>query len=143
MTNDLITHSGIVENIAGSHLSVRIIQTSACAACSVKGYCSSADSKEKIIDIIDPRAASYREGQSVVIVGRTSMGMRAVALAFVLPFVLLVATLFVGMDALGNELYAALLALGILIPYYIILWLCRTRLKQTFSFTIKPITETL
>ena len=41
-------------------LSVRIVQTSACAACSVKGHCSSADSKDKIIDIIDTAAASYQ-----------------------------------------------------------------------------------
>ncbi len=56
-----IKHQGIVENIHGSHLSVRIVQTSACAACSVKGHCSSADSKDKIIDIIDTAtAASYQ-----------------------------------------------------------------------------------
>ena len=37
MTNNTIKHLGIVENIQGSHLSVRIVQTSACAACSAKG----------------------------------------------------------------------------------------------------------
>ena len=62
MTNNTIKHLGIVENIQGSHLSVRIVQTSACAACSVKGHCSSADSKDKIIDIIDTAAASYQVG---------------------------------------------------------------------------------
>ena len=57
MTNNTIKHLGIVENIQGSHLSVRIVQTSACAACSAKGHCSSADSKDKIIDITDVTAA--------------------------------------------------------------------------------------
>ena len=33
MTNNTIKHLGIVEKIQGSHLSVRIVQTSACAAC--------------------------------------------------------------------------------------------------------------
>ena len=60
MTNNTIKHLGIVENIQGSHLSVRIVQTSACAACSAKGHCSSADSKDKIIDITDVTAASYQ-----------------------------------------------------------------------------------
>lgn len=63
MTNNTIKHLGIVENIQGSHLSVRIVQTSACAACSAKGYCSSADSKDKIIDIIDTAASSYQGGR--------------------------------------------------------------------------------
>ena len=77
MTNNTIKHLGIVENIQGSHLSVRIVQTSACAACSVKGHCSSADSKDKIIDIIDTAAASYQVGENVMVVGETSMGMQA------------------------------------------------------------------
>ena len=115
MTNNTIKHLGIVENIQGSHLSVRIVQTSACAACSVKGHCSSADSKDKIIDIIDTAAASYQVGENVMVVGETSMGMMAVPLAFIIP------------------------SLAVLVPYYYILWLNKTRLKQKFSFTIKPI----
>lgn len=139
MTNNTIKHLGIVENIQGSHLSVRIVQTSACAACSVKGHCSSADSKDKIIDIIDTAAASYQVGENVMVVGETSMGMQAVALAFIIPFVLLIFTLFLFMALIENELYAALLSLAVLVPYYYILWLNKTRLKQKFSFTIKTI----
>ena len=139
MTTNTIKHLGIVENIQGSHLSVRIVQTSACAACSVKGHCSSADSKDKIIDIIDTAAASYQVGENVMVVGETSMGMQAVALAFIIPFVLLIFTLFLFMALIENELYAALLSLAVLVPYYYILWLNKTRLKQKFSFTIKPI----
>ena len=139
MTNNTIKHLGIVENIQGSHLSVRIVQTSACAACSAKGHCSSADSKDKIIDIIDTAAFSYRVGEKVMVIGETSMGMMAVVLAFIIPFVLLIFSLFLFMALMENELYSALLSLAILIPYYFILWLNKTRLKQKFSFTIKPI----
>ena len=139
MTNNTIKHLGIVENIQGSHLSVRIVQTSACAACSEKGHCSSADSKDKIIDIIDTAASSYRVGEKVMVIGETSMGMMAVVLAFIIPFVLLIFSLFLFMALMENELYSALLSLAILIPYYFILWLNKTRLKEKFSFTIKPI----
>ncbi len=139
MTNNTIKHLGIVENIQGSHLSVRIVQTSACAACSAKGHCSSADSKDKIIDVIDTAASSYRVGEKVMVIGETSMGMMAVVLAFIIPFILLIFSLFLFMALMENELYSALLSLAILIPYYFILWLNKTRLKQKFSFTIKPI----
>ena len=74
-----------------------------------------------------------------MIIGETSMGMMAVVLAFVIPFVLLVTSLFIFMVWMENELYAALSSLIILIPYYFILWLNKARLKQKFSFTIKPI----
>ena len=103
MTNNTIKHLGIVENIQGSHLSVRIVQTSACAACSAKGHCSSADSKDKIIDITDVTAASYQVGERVMVIGETSMGMMAVVLAFVLPFVLLIFSLFLLMAWIENE----------------------------------------
>ena len=139
MTNNTIKHLGIVENIQGSHLSVRIVQTSACAACSAKGHCSSADSKDKIIDVIDTAASSYRVGEKVMVIGETSMGMMAVVLAFIIPFILLIFSLFLFMALMENELYSALLSLAILIPYYFILWLNKTRLKQKFSFTINPI----
>ena len=139
MTNNTIKYLGIVENIQGSHLSVRIVQTSACAACSAKGHCSSADSKDKIIDVIDTAASSYRVGEKVMVIGETSMGMMAVVLAFIIPFILLIFSLFLFMALMENELYSALLSLAILIPYYFILWLNKTRLKQKFSFTIKPI----
>lgn len=139
MTNNTIKHLGIVESIQGSHLSVRIVQTSACAACSAKGHCTSADSKDKIIDIMDTAAASYQVGERVMVVGEMSMGMMAVVLSFVLPFVLLIFSLFLFMALMENELYAALLSLATLVPYYFVLWLNKTRLKQKFSFTIKPI----
>ena len=134
-----IKHQGIVENINGSHLSVRIIQTAACAACSVKGHCASADSKEKVIDVTDPSAQTFRVGEQVMVIGETSMGMMAVTLAFVFPFILLILSLFIFMAVIGDELYASLLSLAVLVPYYCLLWLNKTRLKQTFSFTIKPI----
>lgn len=140
MTNNTIEHQGIVEKIQNSQIYVRIIQVSACATCSVKGHCSSADSKDKVIEITDKAAASlYKVGDQVKLVGRTSQGMRAVILAFVIPFVIIVFFLFLFMNATGDELSSALLSLATLIPYYSILYFFRTRLKQQFLFTIKPI----
>ena len=103
MTNNTIKHLGIVENIQGSHLSVRIVQTSACAACSVKGHCSSADSKDKIIDIIDTAAASYQVGEKRN-GGRRNVDGDAWRWPWhsLLPFVLLIFTLFLLM-ALDRE----------------------------------------
>ncbi len=142
MTNT-IKHLGIVENIQGSHISVRIIQTSACSACHAKGYCSSADSKEKIIDITDVTAASsHRVGDRVMILGEVSLGMWAVFLAFVLPFVLLIGSLFLFMTWSNNdELLAALASLAVLIPYYYVLWLNSAKLKRKFSFRIESVEQ--
>lgn len=137
---DIIKHRGIVENIDGSHIQVRIIQTSACSACSVKGHCNASESKEKLIDVYDTKASSYQKGEEVMLYGTTSMGMQAVLLAFGVPFLVLLITLFVAIRLTdGNELKSALIALLALIPYYLIIYVCRNKLSKKFSFTLEPI----
>ncbi|MDR2795283.1 MAG: SoxR reducing system RseC family protein [Spirochaetaceae bacterium] len=132
---NVITHQGIVENIDHSLVSVRIIRTSACASCSAGGYCSG--SKEQVVEVNVPYAA-YEIGDRVVVVGQTSMGMMAVLLAFVVPFLVLFFSLFICMHVSdGNELLSALISLGLLVPYYFVVWLNRAGLKKKFSFTIK------
>ena len=137
MTNT-IQHQGIIERIDGAHIRVRIVQTTACSACSAKGFCSSSESKEKLIDVVD-QGSLYEVGQSVMLEGQTSMGLKAVLLAFVIPFVWVILSLFLFMRLWGNELYAAILALVSLVPYYGLLWALRNRLKHEFTFKIKPI----
>lgn len=138
MTN-VIKHKGTVESINGSLVKVRILQTSACASCNARGLCSSAESKEKIIEVYDT-TNSYKPGDPVMIYGTTSMGIRAVIIAFVIPFVILLITLFAAMSfSSGNELLSAFLSLLILVPYYIVLYFLRNKIKKDFSFTLKPI----
>lgn len=135
-----IKHQGIVENINGSHLQVRIIQTSACASCSVKGYCTSADTKEKLVDVADAdaNAASYQPGDRVWVTGELSMGVMAVLFAFIFPFLILIISLFVFMAIWNDELRSALCSLALLIPYYYILWLNKSRMGKKFSFSVRP-----
>ena len=122
---DIIKHQGIVENINGSHVMVRIVQTSACAACS-------ANTKEKMIDVISNDASSYQPGDRVIVFGELSMGMMAVLLAFIIPFCVLIISLFIFMAIWNDELLSAICSLALLIPYYYILWLNKTirTLKQ-------------
>ena len=132
-----IKHQGIVENINGSHLQVRIIQTSACASCSVKGHCTSADTKEKLIDVID-ESSSYQPGDRVWVTGELSMGVMAVLFAFIFPFLILIISLFVFMAIWNDELRSALCSLALLVPYYYILWLNKSRMGKKFSFSVRP-----
>ena len=137
MTNT-IEHQGIVKSINGSHIEVLIIQSTACSSCSAKGYCSSSESKEKIIEIFESNH-SYQVGDSVMVEGQTSMGLKAVFLAFVMPFIWVLICLFILMHFLQNELSAAIFSLISLVPYYLILWLLRNQIKNKFTFKLKPI----
>ena len=134
---DLIKHKGIVEKIDGSHVTVRIVQTSACSSCSAKGLCNASESKEKLIDVYQSQVPC-RVGEEVVVCGTTSMGMRAVFLAFGIPLLILLAALFVSMRMTGDDaLLSAVIALCSVVPYYLIIYLCKDKLDRTFSFTIE------
>ena len=134
---DIIKHRGIVEKINGSHVVVRIVQTSACSACSAKGLCNASESKEKQIDVYEVNP-SYRIGEEVVLCGSTSMGMRAVLLAFGIPVLLLLAALFVTMRVTdGDALLSSIVALLAVIPYYLVIYLMKDKLDKTFSFVIE------
>ena len=134
---DIIKHRGIVEKVEGSHVVVRIVQTSACAACSAKGLCNASESKEKQIDVYE-MGASYQIGEEVMLCGSTSMGMRAVILAFGIPVILLLLALFVAMRVTdGDALVSSLVALFAVIPYYLVIYFMKDKLNKTFSFTIE------
>lgn len=140
MTNN-IKHLGIVENIDGFRLKVRIVQSSACSSCSIKGHCSASETKEKLIDVYNhDRSLSPRIGQRVMISGSTSMGMKAVGWAFIVPFFILLLSLFATMQLTHqDEELSALVALFMLIPYYIILYLRREYFSRTFVFTLDAV----
>jgi sigma-E factor negative regulatory protein RseC len=140
---DIIKHAGVVEQIDGPHITVRIVQTSACAACSVKGHCHASDSKEKTVDVYSHQSAHYQVGQGVTVCGTTSMGMRAVGIAFGIPFFVLLIALFAGMRLTGSEWQAGLIALVALVPYYLIIYMYREKLGRRFTFTIEPGDENL
>lgn len=129
-----IRHQGVVESIHGHHVQVRIVQVSACATCSIKGHCTTADAKEKRIDVFTAQTEAYQPGDSVWVVGQLSMGWWAVILAFLIPLVLLVGVLFAAHALTGNDLTAVGATLSVLAAYYLLLWLNRHKMSRKFAF---------
>ena len=143
-----IKHSGVVENILGDSVQVRIVQTSACAACKVAGYCACAackvagycnasESKEKLVDIYHADTRNLKVGDVVTVTASTQVAAQALLLGFGLPFVVLVAVLIVVLLITGNEGAAAMSGLAALVPYYAVLFLFRNRIRDKLSFSIE------
>ena len=132
-----ISHSGIVESVSEGCVRVRILQTSACAACKVAGYCHAAESKEKIVEVCCCNTAAYTTGQEVVVSTSGSVARRALLLGFGIPFLVLVGVLVIVLKITGNEAVSALCGLAALIPYYIILYLCRDRIRRQLTFYLE------
>ena len=136
MVQSQVSHTGIVEGIADGCVSVRILQTSACAACKVAGHCNAAEAKEKMVDVWCADAARYTVGQQVTVAASMAVARKALVLGFVMPFLLVVAVLVTVLYLTKNEGTAAMAALGSLIPYYLLLWLYRDRIQRDITFQI-------
>lgn len=135
--NNKIRHEGIIDSIEDGCVHVRILQTSACAACKVAGYCNAAEAKEKIIDVFDAGKSGLKVGDAVVVSTSGDVAARALLWAFGVPFVWLVAVLVLVLWQTGDEGMAAICSLLSLIPYYGILFLMRHRMRRQMAFVIE------
>ena len=146
----MIKHDGIIIalNEDGTAL-VRIVQTSACAACKAKAMCASAESAEKEMRVVllgengkvkteNNSTQSYHVGDTVEVMVQQKMGWKAVILAYLLPFFVMLAVIFMG-NALWNvrEEILGTAALCAMALYYIVLGLFKSKLQKEFSFTAK------
>jgi len=133
---DEISHTGFVSRINSNTLYVTIISQSACSACHVRGSCVASEMEEKEIEIRDYKGY-YTPGQQVVVVMRGSAGTKAILFGYILPFVVLMVSLFVAIPVTGSEITGGLVAIGMLVPYYAGLFIFRRRLQKSFRFELK------
>ncbi|MCF8297069.1 MAG: SoxR reducing system RseC family protein [Saprospiraceae bacterium] len=133
---DNIEHSGIITKIDDSTIYISIIAESACVSCSAKGMCNVSDMKEKIIEVSNHNY-DYKVGEKVTVVLEKSLGMKAVFYGYFLPLIIVVTSLIILTATSVNEGLAALVSIGLLIPYYIALNFNKDKLKKKFEFRIK------
>jgi sigma-E factor negative regulatory protein RseC len=133
-----IQHTGVIERIEQFRIYVRIVRQSACSECHAKSFCTSTDSKTTTIEIED-HSGDFALNEQVLVGGQYAMGRQAVWLAFILPLFLVVLFVTLGTILFNNELLGGLAGLFVLLPYYMILYLNRDKLKKKFVFTLSKI----
>ena len=148
----MIKHDGIIIalNEDGTAL-VRIVQTSACAACKAKAMCASAESAEKEMTVVLLGDEQWAVGNEVEVMVQQKMGWKAVVLAYLLPFFLMLAVMFIGngLLAMGDgatgllgdeakrEAVLGTVALCAMALYYLVLGMFKDKLQKEFSFTAR------
>ena len=120
-------------------MQVRIMQAAACAGCKVASRCATADAREKLIDVmvVPGNEDHWHIGQQVVVVTESAMAGKALLLGFGIPLALMLVVLAVMMAAGCSEGIIALMMLGSLIPYYILLRLLRNHIDEQISFKLE------
>jgi hypothetical protein len=131
-----IQHRGIVKHTGGGRIVVCIEQQSACSACHARSACLASDKKEKLIEV-KGESRQFAPGEEVMVVAQSSSGMQAVALAFAVPFVLVVAAVFIGARLSGgDDGIGGLAGLAVLAVYYALLYAFREKIGRRFSFSV-------
>ena len=135
--NGTISHEGIVTKITDDELEIKILAQSACAACHAKSACGMGEQAEKILTVPRPKDKEFALMQKVNVKMAINQGNTAAILAYLIPIILLLAVLFVCLGLGFGEGLSALISIVALIPYYIVLYLRRDKLKQKFEYTIE------
>lgn len=109
---------------------------SACSDCHAKGMCNLGDMKEKLVDVnLDDQ--TWNVNEQVMVYTRAGTGLFSALLAYLLPVILIVASLFTASVFKIPEITSGLLSIAILGPYFIMLYIFRDRLKQKIQFHIQ------
>lgn len=116
---------------------MQIESTSACAACQAHARCGFAESKTKTLDIpIKECIAELAVGSRVVVMIDEGRGLLATWWAYVVPAILLLATV-IGSSLAGlSEPMVILLSLAILGVYILLLFLLRKKLDSKFTLKV-------
>lgn len=137
MNEETISHEGVVTKITDDELEIKIVSQSACAACHAKSACGMGEQAEKILTVPRPKDQQYALMQKVNVTMAVGQGNKAAVLAYLIPIVLLLAVLFICLGLGLNEGLSALISIAVLVPYYIILYSQRDKLKQRFEYRIE------
>ncbi|HJN05960.1 MAG TPA: SoxR reducing system RseC family protein [Bacteroidales bacterium] len=137
MRNKIVTHPGIIKKITGNNIEIAIMVTSGCSSCEIKGACAVSDVEEKSVSVNTDSADQYTIGQEITIEMKQSLGTWAVLLGYVFPFIVLFTGLIIFINVGLDQGLAGILALSLLLPYYLTLYLLRNFLSSRFNYNIR------
>ena len=135
---EYIQHKGVIAAIKNGIVDVRIEQAPACAACHAKEACTLLDKQNKIIEV-SQSAGSFAVGDEVWVLEKRTLGMKAVLYSYVLPLFIMFLILILLKLMNKSDIFAGAASLAVLVPYYMIFFLLKDKLKKTFVFTIQKV----
>ena len=131
--NSPITHEGIVQNIEGHNITVKLSVQSACAACHAKGICGAAESQDKTVVARNVNDETFTVGEKVRVELRQTLAFKAVVICYLLPFIVLMTTFCLMSYFVENELIGVGVAFLATVIYYFLVWLFNKRIERKFT----------
>ena len=131
---DNIKHEGIVSKISQNAITISLKGNVNCEGCKAQSACGVSDSNDKEIEIANP-AQSFQLNESVDVMLKRELGLKAVFWAYVFPFILMFLVLIITSLFL-KEWLSGLISLAVLIPYYLMLFVLKDTFQKAFQVSI-------
>lgn len=132
-----VSHPGVVVGINDKDIEIEILSSSMCGSCGIKSACGMSEMQEKHITVPKPEDKEFIIGQPVSITMNTSQGNKAALFAYFIPAFLLVAIIVILSNLSIKEWISALVGIGVLAVYYVILYFFRDKLRNEFTYEIR------
>lgn len=134
---DSVSHPGVVVGISDKDIEIEILSSSMCGSCGIKSACGMSEMQEKRVTVPKPDDKEFIVGQPVSITMNTSQGNKAALFAYFIPAFLLVAIIVILSNLSIKEWIAALVGIGIVAVYYLVLYFFKDKLRDEFRYEIK------
>ena len=132
-----ISHPGVVVGINDKDIEIEILSSSMCGSCGIKSACGMSEMQEKRVTVPKPADKEFIVGQPVKIVMNASQGNKAALFAYFIPAFLLVAIIVILSNLSIKEWLAALVGIGVIAVYYLVLYFFKEKLKSEFKYEIR------
>ena len=132
-----ISHPGVVVGINDKDIEIEILSSSMCGSCGIKSACGMSEMQEKRVTVPRPADKEFIVGQPVKIIMNASQGNKAALFAYFIPAFLLVAIIVILSKLSIKEWLAALVGIGVIAVYYLVLYFFRKKLRSEFKYEIR------
>ena len=134
-----VCSQAVVKEVQDSYIIAEIVVQSACAACHAKGACGVSERKQEKLKIDLPNPEIFTVGEVVSVEMKQTLGMKAVVIAYLFPFIVLALGLFVTYALTKQELISVGVSFGLTAIYYFIISKLKDKFEKEFVFTVKKI----
>lgn len=132
----VIRHEGIIDSIDGNRARIAIARSTACDTCETSSSCKLHGKKIMYVEVVDEIIAHRSVGDTVNVEFSAKMGHQAVFIGFGLPLILFVAVVMFLHKWNISDCVSAIVALGSLFAYYLLLYFVRELIGKRFKIHI-------
>ncbi len=133
-TLNYLEHVGIVTDTRDGKVKISLTG-SGCSACH-KSLCMLGESKAKEVEVAFNESC-LKSGDEVIVKINPASGYTAVILLYVMPFALMIVSLLLMLRWGYNEGIAGLTSLVILVPYFSLLFLLKSKLSNQCTIDVE------